>query len=331
MEAAVRLRVRPDDPAYRRQAEAEAEFWSTPHPLGLEGREEAREPLTPGDFHENERFTGDPKVAWYETLGRYGTFRRGLVLGTSALRAERRILETNPGLHLTFLDLSAAALARREAVLGARFPGRVSQRVADLNFVELEPGYDLIVSSSSLHHVTNLEHLAEQINRGLTSNGFFFLNDYVGETRFRFFPEKKRVFEVLHDRHVQPELGRPRGVTWRDGSDLSPFCGVRSAEILAVLRTYLREVQVRTASTLLVPLMRSNPLDAGTLPGLTGRQLVWGLLRGAWRRLRGLPPPKLHVSPELMRDLVLVGDALSDAGILLPCNAFAVYRKLDDA
>src|SRR5262249_38717323 len=121
------LRVTPDDPEYRRLAAAEAEYWSSPVPFALEALEE-RFSEGPVDRYTNVRFTGDRGVGWHERIARHGPFRRGLVLGLSALRVEGRILETNPGLHLTFLDLSEGSLARRTDVLGARFPGRVATR-----------------------------------------------------------------------------------------------------------------------------------------------------------------------------------------------------------
>src|SRR5262245_53906862 len=197
VEVGALLRVSPDDEGYRRLAEAEARYWDSPHPLGIESLWE-RTPEKASDRYVNQRFTDSPDVRWEETLHRHGTFRRGLALGTSGLEQEARLLASNPTLHLTFVDLSAGAVARRRERLGARFPGRIDTMVADLNFLTLaEESYDLIVSASTVHHVTNLEHLAFQINRGLTRDGVFFLQDYVGERRFQFAPEKKRLFEVL--------------------------------------------------------------------------------------------------------------------------------------
>src|SRR5262245_34547512 len=93
------LRVTKDDPAYRQLAEAEAEFWRQPHRYGLETLENmtAEGPI---DRYINERFTGDQRVHWYDTIARRKTFRRGLMLGTSELKLERAILESNPALHL---------------------------------------------------------------------------------------------------------------------------------------------------------------------------------------------------------------------------------------
>src|SRR5205814_9343961 len=121
-----------------------------------------------------------------------------------------------------------------EELLGERFPGRVRTETVDLNFVELPPEtFDLVVSSASIHHVTNLEHIAWQINRTLTPEGWFFLQDYVGEPRFQFGPEKRRLVELLVETATPPARRCP--MSWMDTSDLSPFCGVRSDEILPFL------------------------------------------------------------------------------------------------
>ena len=322
------LRVTADDPEYRRQAVAEAEYWSRMVPYALEALEK-RFDEGPVDRYTNERFTGDPDVGWQHVIARRGPFRRGLVLGLSSLRVEADILETNPSMHVTFMDISPGSLARRAEALGPRFPGRVATVCADLNFVELErEGYDCIASSASLHHVTNLEHLAWQVDAALTRDGWFFLNDYVGEPRFQFTAEKQRVFTVVHDREAARTPGRRLGCCWMDASDLSPFCGVRSDELLPVLRTHLREVEVRTAAALTVALLRARPADGATLPPPTPvRRLVDAAVRTAYAMVGKLPPVRVPVPTTLLRELMLVGDVAADAEVLLPGTAFATYRK----
>src|SRR5262245_34119690 len=94
------LRVRADDPAYRVQADAEARFWETQHPFGLESNE-LRRREGPVDRHINRRLGGAPDRYWYDDVPRHGPFRRALVLGTSSFSLERRLLETNPGAEFT--------------------------------------------------------------------------------------------------------------------------------------------------------------------------------------------------------------------------------------
>jgi SAM-dependent methyltransferase len=314
------LRVRPDDPEYRRLAAAEATYWQNAHPFGLEETQKRfRDGLN--ERYVNARFTGEAGTHWSETLARWGTFRRGLVLGTSSLKWEARLLSLNPDLRLHFLDLSPGAVERRAVVLGDRFPGRVSTAAADLNFVDLPAEtYDLVVSSSTIHHVTNLEYLAFQVNRTLTPEGRFFLEDYVGEPRFLFTEEKKRLFEVIYHRDLATQPGRKPGIRWLEVSDLSPFCGVRSDEILAVFRTHLEEIQVRTAATLSGLIIRMRPTDDAPAP-------PWWKIRLARLRKRfGLQRADV-LHKRFLEELFLVGDVASEAGIVLPGLAFAVYRK----
>lgn len=323
------LRVAADDPAYRRLADAEAEFWREMHPFGLEAIESAQGP-GPVERYTNARYTGNARTPWVRTIRRHGRFRRGLVIGTSGLGLEASILADNPGVHLTFLDISEGPLLRRQEVLGARFPGRVAYRKVDLNFIELEPdSVDLIVSRASIHHVTNLEHLAHQLNRALTAEGAFFLEDYVGEPRFQFSPVKKAVFEAIYNRDLLHQRGRRPGLEWLDGSDLSPFCGVRSDEILGVLRAELREVQVRFAGALTVPLTRARPADGATpRPAPLPIRAVDAVRRAVHRRAGWpVPAPRVPGLRRLLAELATAEDVLVTAGVIQPGNAFAIYRK----
>lgn len=320
------LRVRRDDPDYQRLAAAESAFWGASQPLAFEASDVG---LGDGPIqrYRNRRLTGDPGIPWQDTIAPYGPFRRGLFLGTSVLSIEARVLETNPALHGTFLDISEGALARRLESLAPRFPGRIDTVSVDLNFAELGVAeYDLIVSSSTLHHITNLEHVAHQANRALTADGYAFIHDFVGESRYRFSDQKKRMYETLYNRHIAKRSWRRPGVVWLDESDLSPFCGVRSADILPVLGAHLREEQVCTAGALTALMLRSRPVD---WPGARPPRLLRLLARARRRirQLRGLLPLPMSIDADLLHNLAFIGDLASDAGVITPGNAFGVYRK----
>ena len=316
------------DAEYLRQAQAEAEFFDQPQFISIDTEFPVIDPYW------NERFTGDEKVAWYETIPSYGTFRRGCALGAGGLEQRTRILEQNPALHLTIYDISGESLVLLERRLGGRFPGRVATRQVDLNFAELpEKGYDLIISASCLHHLLNLEHIAFEINRSLTSEGFFFLQDYVGEARFQFAEEKKRLFEAALEgaRSRYPFL-RSWQVVWPDLSDweYSPFEAVRPGEILNILASCLDEVSVHTAGSVV-----GLPLFLRPVPG--SRPLV--VTRSRWRAALAAAASKLRLLPthetadfsvvvaKLASHLMPLDRLLANADILQPGNAFAVYRK----
>jgi SAM-dependent methyltransferase len=312
------------DEGYLREAEAEASFWDKPQMFTIDYC------LPVVDAYLNERFTGDPRVAWYETIPRYGTFTRGCALGAGAPTHRRKILEQNPELHLTVYDISEESLALLDRELGGRFPGRVSTERLDLNFDELpEDAYDLIMSYGCIHHLYNLEHIAYQINRSLTEGGYCFLVDYVAESRFQFAPEKKRVFEEAFA-DAQPRLPSLRGwhIEWPDTYDwtFSPFEAVRSDETLGVFGRYLDEIDRRVAAPLigmLVFLRPPQPLGrTRTLRAAALRQLA-----DLTAPLRGRSRDRQRVRATLARHLIPLDRQLSDAGTLLPWTGFAVYRK----
>lgn len=168
--------------------------------------------------------------------------------------------------------------------------------------------------------MTNLEYLASQVNHTLTLNGHFFLEDYVGEARFEFSDEKKRLFEVLYHRDLASQRGRKPGVRWLGAEDLSPFCAVRSHEILDVFRTYLDEIEVRTAGALSNVVVSAAPADDVFHPPM------WKILVAKLRKYFGLQRADL-MAKKLLDELFLVGDVASAAGIVRPAVEFAVYRK----
>jgi SAM-dependent methyltransferase len=323
------LRVRASDPEYIAMARAEAEYWGT-HP-GLADAADASQ-FRLAQPHYNRRYTGDEHTRWFETVHQYGDFKRGLVLGAAGILRETYILEHNSSLHLTFMDISPGAVAKREAELGSKFPGRVTSIVADFNFVDLPANaYDLIVSSGAIHHVINLEHLATQIQGALTPDGWFFLEDYVGEPKREIRPEKKLAYELIYNRDMTRQGRLPATLRWtNEDVSSSPFCTIRSADILPVLRRYLHEFKLRTTGALWLPIIfahddRPLPLPRRRIP----LRKIPGL-RKAMRhfdRLRGHAGPEAFLAPEFVDRLMTVGDRLSDAGVLLPSNAFVIYRK----
>ena len=321
------MRVQPDDPAYLAQARAEAKFWITAPGLS-DAAVELRNPIIRG--HYNRRFTGDPDVPWFETIASYGSFRSGAVLGAGGIPQESRILEMNPSLHLTIIDISPGPLADRDRELAPRFPGRVTTRLADLNFIELsEAAYDVIISASAVHHVTNLEYLASQVRRALKPGGLFFLADYVGESMRRFTPAKKLAFELVYNRDLMRQGRLPTSLSWIDGdAAASPFCGIRAAEILPTFRQHLAEQSVRTAGGLVFPMLFAR--DPRPIPHASWRWRISS--RPGFRRIARMlsqrfgPPKGSLLGPHFLQDLLDTSDRLTDAGEILPTNAFAVYR-----
>jgi SAM-dependent methyltransferase len=330
------LRVQLNDAAYLKAAEAEAAFWDKPQFFSTEAC--AATPRgAPFDAYTNKRFTGDPAVPWFETLQRYGTFLDGLFFGCSAISHETRILELNPGLTCTFMDISSASLERRMAELGPRFARRVRTEQADLNFAALPAStYDVIVSSGTLHHLINIEHAAHQMSRALRPGGYLFLQDYVMEDRLQFSSERKAVFEALLSR------GKDRGAlphsataVWPAADDptLSPFEAIRAEDTIAVLDATLDRVDLRGAGALnaLLTFVRFDERDAAKYDSMS--QHLWHPRPHSLRRRLSvaLGRSRRPAMSRRFQDELLALDAVCiDSELLTPCNAFGVYRRRDE-
>ena len=289
----------------------------------------ARAPLGPMKRHHNRRHTGSAERVWMDLIPKHGPYRRGLMLGCSGLADERRILEGNPGTHWTICDIAPGSLQLRLEHFGPNYGGLIELQESDLNFVSLEAeAYDLIVSAATLHHVVNLEHVADQINRALTADGRFYFNDYTGESGFRFPDRQRRMFEVLYERERarHPNAGLP-DIVWRnvDGGTYSPFEAIRSADTVVVLRQFLREESNATHSSVMGLLFFSG----------TAEQYRRTTGQGSWvDRVRGRSSSGADqlvweemLSAEFFAELALADEIICDAGFFPPVSTFAVYRK----
>ena len=324
-----RMRVQPGDADYARQAAAEIAFWAKPNLFSIDAREDAA--VNPFSRETNRRFTGDPNVKWHQTLQTYGRFERGLSLGAGGRGQMGEVLELNPSLHLTLSDLSGETLVARKAMYNARFPGRIDAREEDMNFIELPPSaYDVIISPSTLHHVINIEHVADQAARALKPGGYLFVQDYAAEHRCDWRPEKRRLFESLISRDSIRRTGHRAPVTWKDLSPgtVSPFEAVRSEDTLSVLSSRLTPVFVRGVGALAMLFLLSEPrMPAQRI----GRRWIRSRVDAAVQRVRARWDADVRtVLPQrLLREVFILDAVLCDAGLLLPGNVFAAFRKND--
>jgi hypothetical protein len=86
----------------------------------------------------------------------------------------------------------------------------------------------------------------------------------------------------------------------------------------------LDEVELRTAATLTVPMARSRPIDADDCWDRVPR---WKIVVAMWAQRLGWPRRPVELDARMLDELYWIGDAMADAGLLLPSVAFAVYRK----
>jgi 2-polyprenyl-3-methyl-5-hydroxy-6-metoxy-1,4-benzoquinol methylase len=151
-------------------------------------------------LHLNERSTGtaarDWLSAWAPRFFPPGALRI-LVLGCGEGWLERALIRRPFVTHIDAVDVATDAVGRAAAQASAEGLHEIDYRVADLNSEKLpENRYDVIIAHSILHHVELLEHALEQIERGLTPNGIFIMNEYVGPRRFQF---SDQILEIMNE------------------------------------------------------------------------------------------------------------------------------------
>jgi len=219
------LLVAADDVVYPSRARAEADFWTR---VDFGGFVE----LAKADEHQvNQAFTGDPSRTWIQDLIGRGPFQDAACLGCDEAGYERLWIEQGGSRRLDVYDLSPGVIRKVRAGLG-RARRRIRFVHADLNFVALpENAYDVIWSSGCLHHIVNLEHLFAQVERALRPGGLFAFRDYVGERRMQFGAERLGAINAPMA-EVPPRFRRSDAVVPPRVEELSPFCGVRSNDIV---------------------------------------------------------------------------------------------------
>jgi SAM-dependent methyltransferase len=166
-------------------------------------------------------------------------FRSGLSLACGNGRAEREFIRLGICERFHGIDISSDAIEEaRQNASGLD----LTYETADLNRLVLQPGaYDLVLTQNCLHHVLELEHLAEQIWHSLKPDGCLWIHDYIGESQFQFSEQRleiaNRILAILPERYrrdrvrnrVLRTIARPN-----PGALASPFEAVRSSEILPV-------------------------------------------------------------------------------------------------
>jgi SAM-dependent methyltransferase len=133
----------------------------------------------------------------------------------------------------------------------------IHYEVRDLDHFELpEQTYDAIFAISSAHHIFELENMYRQVRRALKPGALFFLDEYVGPSRFQSSPLVTELINRLRD--VLPERYR-RSLFANDGSLIGTYVptpvehfekndpseAVRSGELVPTLKQYFDVMEYR--------------------------------------------------------------------------------------
>lgn len=150
-----------------------------------------------------EEITGDPKLDWLTYS--YQKYVRGqsramrvLSLGCGGGALERDLCRLGFTGNIDACDFSEGALEHARRTAAQQGLKNIHYFVSDLNEAVFPSGqYDIVFSGSALHHISNLEHLLDQLRVALVEHGVLIVNEYVGPFQLQWTPQQTRIINDL--------------------------------------------------------------------------------------------------------------------------------------
>lgn len=148
-----------------------------------------------------------------------------------------------------FIDISEAALTTlRSNAEALGLLDRIETRVQDFNFLTLpENTYDLVCCQNMLHHIINLEESIDTINKSLTADGIFLIDEAINENKMYRSDAKMSFLETIQT------MLRERGIATKKYirtnpkvlTNTCPFECVRSADLYMVIDHYFHNTAIK--------------------------------------------------------------------------------------
>ena len=163
-------------------------------------------------------------------------------------------------------DISEGAIQIARANAEAKGITNICFQVQDINKISLPPThYDVVSMIMSLHHVSRLGYLLDQVERTLKPNGWFLVNEFIGPSQFQFSAKQMQIVNellaLLPERlafdYVKNQVKRRYDLQPRDFWDrVDPSEAIHSDQIEAALHHRFQVVSRRNyGGTLLNPLL----------------------------------------------------------------------------
>lgn len=125
---------------------------------------------------------------------------RCLSLGCGTGRLERQLAALGAFVACDAYDIANGSIQKaRQAAAEAGYE-QITYYVDDMNTIGFaQAQYDAVWAAGSVHHVTELEHLFDQVAAALKPGGLFVLNEYIGPTRFQFPARQRQIIQACND------------------------------------------------------------------------------------------------------------------------------------
>lgn len=243
-----------------------------------------------------------------EFLGGRTPVERMLSVGCGTGELERRLARLGAFRECDAWDVSEWAVQEARQLAAEEGIGNIRYDVRDITTVELAPdSYDAVWFENVLHHIEPLEAVCEKLARALKPDGWLFLNEYIGPSRFAFPPRQRELiraaFALIPARY---RLHREAGTILNSAAIPTP------AEVEADDPTE----SVRSAD---IPGVVESWFDIAAFHE-SGGSLLQFLLNGIAGNFRDDDPESLRVLRMLLQledDLLEMGELRSDFAVIV--------------
>ena len=137
---------------------------------------------------------------WFRRITNPAVFDRGLSWGCGLGAFERAAIRGGLVREIDGFDLSPASVEEAQAAAEKDGIAGIRYRVGDFNDPQLEERrYDIVFFHASLHHVSALERLFEQLAFALKPRGGIYLDEYIGPSRTNWTAEHLQLAQAALD------------------------------------------------------------------------------------------------------------------------------------
>jgi ubiquinone/menaquinone biosynthesis C-methylase UbiE len=150
---------------------------------------------------------------------------------------------------LTAVDINPALFADAQKT-AIREGFNIRWTEADLNFIKIpESAFDVVYAHASLHHVLNLEHVFEQVYRGLKADGLFVVVEPIGKSDVLFWQDNLDIaVDIVRNMPERYKIGitDPSSVIDPYTKPHAGMEGIRQEEIPSLIMTWFEPVKLFT-------------------------------------------------------------------------------------
>lgn len=178
---------------------------------------------------------------------------------------EMSLIETGCFDKIEVMDIADGLLNKQRKLASEKGLKGIEYIKKDFNKIILDNDkYDVIWAIGSIHHIEELEHLFNQIQKSLKNNGIFITREYVGRNRLQFSENQLKIIneilKILPEKYKKQIDGTAKNIV--ESPDLEelirndPTEAVRPEDIIPLMKKMFELIQISyTGGTILHPLL----------------------------------------------------------------------------